>query len=331
MLRILITGVNGFIGSHIADRMISEGHDVVGLVRQRSDLSLIKDKKITLKYGDVTDEASLTEAVKQIDIVIHNAGLASDWGELNLFMKINCGGTQNLARVAERAGVKRMVLMSSTAIHGFGSSSPMNEDSAINTQGFFYSISKWEAEKWLFEFGKKSMMEVTATRPGNVFGPRDHTFIEKYLDVLVKGQGGYVNGGKSKTCPVYIGNLTKAVAIAATHPKAPGQAFIITDGLDITWRQFTERLTDEMNIKRPHLSIPFSVGNLLAIIMEKSYQLVGSKNSPILTSYRMHNGGKDYWFSIDKATNLLGYSPETDLDSAVTETVKWYKNKKGIQ
>lgn len=328
---VLITGANGFIGSHIVDKMNQEGYHVRGLVRKSSDLSLLQGLNIELVYGDVTEPMSLEAAVKGANVVIHNAGLASDWGPLDQFMKINYGGTKNLAEAAEKAGVKRFVLLSSVAIHGFGTPDVMNENSPINTQGFHYSISKWEAEKWLMDFGKSSKMEVTAIRPGNVFGPKDHTFIENYLDILVKGQGGYVNGGQSKTCPTYVHNLTHGIALAASHHNAPGEAFIITDGLDINWKQFTEKLTTSLGIKNPSMSIPFGLGNFIAGNMERIYKIFNSKKAPLLTKYRMNNGGKAYYFSIDKAKNMLGFVPETDLDTAIQETIKWYKSKHSIQ
>jgi nucleoside-diphosphate-sugar epimerase len=327
MLKVLITGVNGFIGSHIAERMIKNGMEVYGLVRKTSDLRLIEGMPISLRYGDITDAASVQKSVADMDIVIHNAGLASDWGPLDLFMKINFQGTQNIVKASMEAEVKRFVLMSSVAIHGFGSEGTMNELSPIKTHGFHYNISKWEAEKWTFEYTKNSPMEVSAIRPGNVFGPKDHTFIEKYLDVLVKGQGGYVNGGHAYTCPVYVGNLSQAVYLAATHPKAAGEASIITDGYDITWRQFTEQLCEKMSIKPPQLSIPFAIGNPLALFLEKVYIWTHQKSAPLLTSYRMHNGGKNYHFSIEKAKNILGYTLETPLDEALEKTVVWYRGR----
>lgn len=325
--QVLITGANGFIGSHIVERMLKDGYKVRGLVRKSSDLSLINGLDVELVYGDVTDGKSLDAAVQGVDIVIHNAGLASDWGSLDLFMKINFEGTKNLAIAAEKAGVKRFVLLSSVAIHGFGAERPMTEESPIKTDGFHYSISKWEAEKWLMEFGKNSKMEVTAIRPGNVFGPKDHTFIEKYIDLLMRGHGGYVNRGESKTCPVYIGNLTNAISKAAVHPNAPGEAFIITDGLDINWKNFTEKLADALQIKRPSMSIPYGIGNIIAGSMESLYLLFGIKKAPLLTKYRMNNGGKNYYFSIDKARKVLDFTPETDLDAAISETIRWYQSK----
>jgi nucleoside-diphosphate-sugar epimerase len=327
MAKILVTGVNGFIGSHLAERLLLEGHEVHGLVRNTSILHFIKDMDVRLHYGDITLPESLREAVSGCDIVIHNAGLASDWGSLDLFLKINFEGTKNISQAALDAGVKRIVYMSSTAIHGFGSQEMMSESSPVAPSVFPYSKSKQVAEKWLMDFASRTGIEATAIRPGNVFGTRDHTFIEKYLDVIVKGRAGFVNGGKRKTCPTYVENLSHAVALACFHPNARGESFIITDGLEITWRTFTEMLANAAGAPKPQLSIPFHMGYCLAYLLEMIYKTTGSSSAPLFTRYRMSNGGRDYFFSIAKAENILGYKPEINLEEAISRTVSWYKNK----
>ncbi|HLG33474.1 MAG TPA: NAD-dependent epimerase/dehydratase family protein, partial [Bacteroidia bacterium] len=95
MAKILVTGVNGFIGSHIAERLLNEGHEVHGLVRNTSNLDFIKDMDVRLHYGDITQPETLKEAVAGSAVLIHNAGLASDWGAPDLFLKINFEGTKN--------------------------------------------------------------------------------------------------------------------------------------------------------------------------------------------------------------------------------------------
>jgi len=195
--------------------------------------------------------------------------------------------------------------MSSTAIHGFRHDHPVSENDPLNPV-FEYSTSKMEAEQWLFEFARESSVEITAIRPGNVYGPDDHTFIEKYIVALQSGKIAYINHGKSLTCPTYIGNLTDAVYLAAYHPDAVNEAFIITDGLDINWQQFTENITEKMGLKKPRLSIPLGFALGLASVVEGLYKLVGSKTAPFITRYRVSNGGTDYHFSIEKAKKSLG-------------------------
>ena len=323
---VFITGVNGFIGSHIAQCFSNYGYNLYGLVRNKNKTLRLEGIDIKLTEGDITMPETLDRSFQetQFDIVVHNAGLASDWGSLDTFRTVNVEGTKNIAKKAKEAGVKRFVHISSTAIHGFNGTQPITEDSEIDPPNA-YALSKVEAERWLFDNPDFNEMEITAIRPGNVFGPKDNTFIDKYLDLLVKGQGGYISSGKSKTCPTYVENLAEGIFLAATHPNAKGQAFIITDGLDINWREFTEALCKKLEVKNPVLSIPYFLGFGVASIMETTYSLFGIKNPPPLTRYRIKNGGRYYNFSIHKAQKMLGFEPKVEFDQAIENTVKWYK------
>ena len=326
MQTILITGVNGFIGSHVAEQLIKKGHTVRGLVRKTSDLSLIKDFDIQLFYGDITEPGSLLPALDGADLVVHVAGLASDWGPYEKFYRINVQGTQNIARAADKAGVKRFVHISTVALHGFGHKQPVDESFPMADTIFPYNESKKEAERWLFQFARETEMEITAVRPGNVYGPRDHTFIDKYLEALEQGKIAYIDGGRHKTCPVYIENLTDGILLACFKPEAAGEPFIITDGLDITWKEFTNALADAMGLKHPRLSVPYGLVYGIAWLMETAYKTFRIKTPPLLTRYRVMNGGRDYYFSIEKARKMLGYNPHVSFDEAVKRTVAWYIN-----
>ncbi len=330
MSNVLITGANGFIGSHLVRKFVEEGHRVYGLVRKTSDLTLISDMQVSLKYGDVTDYNSIEKALHDIDVVVHNAGLASDWGSLQLFRKINLEGTRNIAEAALKNGVNRIVYMSSTAIHGFDHKSPQSEHHMKNPV-FNYGISKLEAENWILNFGEEHNIEVASIRPGNVFGPGDHTFMEKYIEAMISGKIAYISKGRSLTCPTYVENLVHGVYLASIHENAPGQAFIITDGLHITWKQFTEAIAEEMHIPHPKISVPLGLSLFLASISEGIYKLAGSSHAPLLTRYRMYNAGTDYSFSIDKARDLLGFEPVVNLKEAIRKTVLWFHERHKLQ
>lgn len=324
----MLTGVNGFIGSHVAENLIKEGHRVKGLVRKTSNLKLIQNLDIDLYEGDITDAQSICELFKDTEIVIHIAGLASDWGPYQQFYDINVKGTQNVARAAKKNGVKRFVYISSAALYGFRNQRNINEDAAIPESIFPYCRTKKEAEQWLFQYSETSDMELVVLRPGNVFGPRDHTFIEKYLNVMRTGKIIYIDRGKHWTCPVYIENLTKGIIRACFEPKAAGEAFIITDGLEIDWKNFTDKFADGLGIDSPKLSVPFYAAYFVAFLMEMVYKILRLKKEPLLTRYRISNGGRDYHFSIEKSRSVLHYVPKISFDEAVKHTLAWYKGQK---
>jgi len=323
---VLVTGANGFIGSHVTARFLQAGYRVRGLVRQNSDRSFLTGLDVELRHGDLADRASLAAALPGVDVVVHVAGFASDWGPWERFHTINVLGTQHLAECAHQASVRRFVHVSSASLHGFAGKRHMTETSPMPVSPYSYVESKRQAEAWLWEFAARSGMPTTVVRPGNVWGPRDHTFLQKYVAAIRKGQGGYIGGGRAWTCPVYVENLTALLLLVAEHPAAVGEAFLATDGLDIDWRTFTEALCDACGLKKPRLSMPYWLGMVVATLMEGAYRLVRSRRDPLLTRYRIQNGGRDYHFSMQKAKERLGFVPPVALAEGLRRTAVWLRD-----
>jgi len=244
---ILVTGANGFIGSHVVERLLRDGRKVRGLVRASSDLTFLEGVDVELARGDITNRASLDAPMRGVEVAVHVAGFVSDWDPRAECRSVNVHGTRNVIEAARAAGVRRLVHISTAALHGFPGARTQDESSPMPETSFAYCESKKQAERDVFASG----LEATAIRPGNVFGPRDHTFIDKYAQALEQGKCGYVGGGRSWTCPAYVENLADAIALACFEPAAVGEAFLVTDGLDIDWRTFTENLADELGVKRP--------------------------------------------------------------------------------
>ena len=323
----LVTGINGFIGSHVSQRLLSRGHRVRGVVRRTSDLSFLQGQDPELFFGDITDRESLAAPMKGVEVVVHVAGMASDWGPFDRFYDVNVTGTRNMAVEAYLAGVRRFVHVGTTAVHGFPGFSNLAESASMPESNFPYCETKRVAENWLFDFARTVPMEISSIRPGNVFGPRDHTFIEKYLEAMEKKKLAYVSGGRCLTAPTYVENLVDAIEAACVEPRVAGEAFFITDGLDITWKAFTEKFATALGVNAPRLSVPFTVAYALGYASEKLYHLLKISSPPMITRYRVSNGGRDYHFSIDKARSLLGYDPAVNFENAVENTVHWYRNR----
>lgn len=325
MENILVTGANGFIGSNLVNRLINDGNLVRGLVRKSSDLSFLEGINVELVLGDITDIRSLEIAMKGIDKVYHIAGLAADWGPYSLFEEINFSGTRNVAAIAEKYGVKKMIYISTVAFHGFGKTN-MTEESPIPEKQIPYAKTKYLAEKWLWEFSRSSGLKITAVRPGNVYGINDRTFISKYIEAMKTGKFAQVNNGKSKTCPVFIENLIDIISLAGNSEKADGNSFIATDGLDINWQTFNKKLAEAMDLELPKTSVPYFVAYTAAVIYYKLHSIFFKKTEPFLTPYRVNNGGKDYHFSIDKLKAFFNYKPAIEIDEAMRRTAEWYKS-----
>ncbi len=326
MKKVLVTGANGFIGSNLVKRLIAEGYIVHSLVRKTSDLTFLQGQNTVLFYGDINDAASLKAPLEGVDLVYHLAGLAADWGAYAKFEKVNLEGTQTVVQAAERAGVKKLVYISTVAFHGFGQTN-MTEDMPPGKHLIPYAQTKYLAEKWVLDFGQKSKMAVTAVRPGNVYGENDRTFMAKYIEALESGKFSQIGKGKSKTCPVFVDNLVDILYLVGHDDRANGEAFLATDGLDITWQQFNTELAQALGIPLPKTSMPFGFALVVAKIYYGIHRLLGLKSEPFLTPYRIRNGGLDYHFSIEKLKRYFDYQPKIGLKEGLKRTVAWYRNR----
>ncbi len=324
MEKVLVTGANGFIGSNLCRRLLAEGYEVNALIRKSSDLQFIENMKLHRFYGDITLPETLKPAMTGIRKVFHLAGLAADWGPFSLFEKINFQGTKNVALAADRGGVKRFVYVSTVAFHGFGRQN-VKEDDPPAKNLIPYAQTKLMAEQWLWDFAKTSPMEITVVRPGNVFGVNDRTFIFKYMDALLRGKFAEINHGKSKTCPVYVENLVDIMMLLATDPKAVGNAYLATDGLNICWHEFNEALAKQLDVPLPKTSLPYGLAMAAAKSYYAVYRLLRLGGEPFLTPYRINNGGKDYHFSIQKLKEHFGYSPKIGLEEGLKRAVESYR------
>lgn len=328
-MQVFITGINGFIGSNLARFLCDKGYCVSGSVRKTSDLSFLKELRFNLLTGGISDENFLWHCFNHQDIVFHVAALVSDWAPVSALYHVNIQGTMNVARAALKAKVERLVFISSTAVYGLNGYYNKKETGSYPEKNFFYANSKRLAEDWLRKFSEENKFPTTIVQPANVFGPFDRTFFIKFARALEKRMMIYINKGKAITCPTYVENLTEALWLAATKEEAIGETFIISDGLNITWQQFVEKICQQLQAPLPRISINFKSAYALATLMEYIYKIFRIRKAPLITRYRICNAGRDYHFSIEKAHRILGYSPRINLDEAIRRTVNWYREVSG--
>lgn len=329
-MNILITGANGFIGSRLAMRLTEMGHKIRGLVRETSRLDKLNGLELELAFGDITVPETLVRPMQGMDLVIHTAGAVTDWGPLSYFEQQNVDGLRQVFKAAEAAGVRRFVHIGTVAIYGFGRIE-VKEDDPYAESHVGYCISKRKGVEWLKRVAGHTKMEMTIVHPGNVFGPGDDKFILPFLQLLDRNRFVWVNGGRAWTCPTYIENLVQGIALAAFHPAAAGEAFIITDGLEMDWKTFAGALFRGLGKKPVTLSVPRPIVYSVAFMLETVYKLIHSRQAPALTRYRIDNAGLDYHFSIEKAQRLLGYLPPVDFQASIDRTVQWYGDRKLIK
>ena len=325
-MRVLVTGANGFVGAALCKKLVEAGHEVRGLVRKTSDCSLLEGVSIERVIGSLEDTESLRKAADHIELIYHTAAAVTDWGSLSFFRRVNVDGTRHLLDAAVASGVRRMVLVSSVVVHSFINQRRMDENSPQYATPFPYCQTKREAEKLAMEYHRDGRIEIVIVRPGDIYGPGDRVSLLKMAPLLEKGGMAYIAGGRKTGAFTYIENLVDGLILAGTKKEAAGEAFVITDGGELTWRDYFEKLCDALDVPRPKISVPSWMALCIASTMEALYKLLRIQARPPLTRYLVHHLRSDFHFTVHKARELLGYQPKIEMDEAMIKTAGWYKS-----
>jgi nucleoside-diphosphate-sugar epimerase len=305
--------------------LLEHGDVVRGLVRSTSDLSLLTGLAVERVTGSLEDAASLVAATRGVGTVYHVAGAVSDWGPLAFFRRINVEGTRHVLDAAVANGVKRFVYVSSTAVHSFTGARDMNETSPQFPTPFPYCQSKREAEALTLKYHRREAIQATIVRPGDIYGPGDRTSLLKLAGLLEAGRMAYIGRGETLGAFTYVENLADGLILAGTTSGTAGQAYVITDGLQLSWRSYFEGLSEALNLPRPRIYVPPWLAWAAASVLEGAYHLFRIRSRPPITRYLVAHLSHDYSFRIDKVRRDLGYVPRVDFDEAIARTAAWYK------
>ena len=279
--------------------------------------------------GSLDDPASLKKAVQETDLIYHVAAAVSDWGTRAYFYQGNVTGTRNILNAAIEADVKRFVFVSTIAVHSFIGGYDLNENSPQHPTPFLYCRTKREAEALVMEAFEQNKIAATIVRPGDIFGPGDRTSLLKMAKYLEKGNMALLGGGRTLAAFSYVENLNEGLVLAGTLNRAIGQTYVMTDGIKLTWRAYFEKLTAELGLPRPKLSVHPVPAYIGATILEWIYRLLRLKSRPPITRYLIAHIRKDFHFSIEKAARELGYKPSIGIDDAIKSTADWYRQQRG--
>jgi nucleoside-diphosphate-sugar epimerase len=308
---VLVTGATGFIGGHLAERLVGEGYRVHCLVRATSDISLLGALPgIELVTGDLTDARSVAAAVEGCRLVVHAGALVSDWATVDEIEAINVGGTWSLLQASTAASVRRFVFISTTDVHGTRFRN-------------WYAQTKLLAEAQV----RRAELDTVVLRPATVYGPRSIEVVGEIADAIRSRRMLLIDRGRAIAGLCYVDNLIDAVTIALRHPAAPSQSFDISDGVDVTWKQFTDDLARGLGCPPVRLSVPYWLANGVATGLEHGYRLLrkttGLRTRPLLSRQAVHVLGHDQDFSNERARELLGWEPRVGYPAGLAATLAW--------
>ena len=324
-MRIYLTGGTGLVGSHVADLLRARGAEVVALQRPASDTRFLEEIGCEIVTGGLqTGADSLAASMKGCTGVVHSAALIYSDLPWTGIRSVNVEGTGRILRAAVRAGVPRMVHLSSIAVYGnppgrIDEEHPLDfplrpEDS--------YARSKREAEEVALRAHGRGEIEVTVLRPSPVYGERDRLFAPK-LGKLVRRPLVPILGPGTNILPVvYAGNLAVAVELALENDGGAGLAFNIAEDRPTTQLELLEGIARGMGRTPRFLHLPgpvvrwgARVGDSLGIRIPKARDLSLSRVARI--------GLEDNPYSSARIRDVLGWRPPHDVRDALERTGAW--------
>lgn len=314
-MRVMVTGANGFVGKALCRTLSRKGYIVRGSLRTKDKFAEIPYCTEHFAVGEVDANTDWSETLNKVDIVIHLASRVhvmqdTSINPLDEYKSINTDGTKRLAEMAVKAGVWRLIFLSTIKVNGEQTThQPFIEDDLLYPQDP-YAISKWEAELALKLISAETGLEVVILRLPLVYGPNVKANFLRLLKWVNKGVPLPLAMVNNKRSLIYLGNLVDAISLCIVHPSAAGQTFLVSDGQDISTPDLIRMIAKAMGKMPRLLPIPSALLKTLGKIAGKNPEIERLINSLQINS--------------SKIRNLLSWKPPYTMEEGISKTVKWY-------
>jgi nucleoside-diphosphate-sugar epimerase len=319
-MRVLVTGATGFVGRTLCDHLAHHGHEVRRAVRAARGTSA-PDAVATVVVGDVGPSTDWSAALAGVDAVVHLAArvhmledTAAD--ALAEYRRINVEGTRSLAAAARRAGVRRLLFLSSAKVHGERSVRPFTEMDAPRPEDA-YAVSKLEAEEALKQTLAGGQTQWTILRPPLVYGPAVGANFLRLVRAVARGVPLPLAAIDNRRSLVYVGNLVHAIRTCLEQEGAGGRTWLVSDAEDLSTPELVRRLARALG--SPARLVPAPVWAL---------RLAGALSGKTAAVNRLVDS-----LQVDPAAIriALRWAPPCSVDQGLLETARWFRAQTGVR
>lgn len=326
---VLVTGATGFIGGHLAQRLLKDGYGVRVFVRHPPKLILGLRDSCEVVVGDLQNEDSLLCAVQGVDIVFHCAANVNTWDSMSAYDMVNGQGVRNLMNAIKKGNplLSRLVHLSSADVYGFPDA-PCQEEDRVTGGDFGYGQTKLLGENWVRSLGDEWGISYTILRPCNVIGPGSQ-FIERIGKELKSGVMLTIDGGYSHAGLIYIDNLVDDVVWAGSAPSAHRECFNLRDDDNVDWATFLKVFRKGIEGRGLIINLSYGVANTLARVLNALHRRILPRNEPLWHPLLVCFFGKTCGHSPAKIRRYSPARPRVNFDEAMLRSVQWFKDTHG--
>jgi len=322
----LVTGGGGYLGRHLVTALRAKGCMVTVI-----DIAPAPGDQQGVRWveGDVRSHRDVSNACEGVDTVFHTAAVIEAFTHarrnvVERIESINIGGTENVLRVAQSRGVRRLVYTSSIVASFCMDAAGGDESSPYSTSPDSYTRTKVTAERAVLGANGEHGLLTCAIRPGGIYGPGERFTYGRLVRALKLGLPLVVFGdGRAKLDYVYIDNLVDAELRAAERlvegSPVCGNAYFVSDGSPVNAGQFSIELTKNMGLEVRTIRVPDPVARAAGTLFERVYKAFGAPK-PVFTEANVKLCDIDHYFRIDRARRDLGYEPAVDTSEGLRRT-----------
>jgi nucleoside-diphosphate-sugar epimerase len=327
-MKVMITGITGFIGSHLAYELLKKkNYELVGTFRDKQKALMYEKQGIEMRQTDLLKPESLKDITKDVDVVVHLAGLMRFHDPWNALYNHNVKATQIIAADALQHDVKHFIYSSSTEAISPVASIPGDETSPYNFS-YEYGKSKQIAEQWLKEKQQTASLPLTILRPTGVYGPGDIYVTLSTVRAIAHRKLRVLPGkGESYIHFTYVDDVTQGFQRTIEQPQQSlGETFLLASDDYITYKEMFTIIANLLDVPPPTRSIPLSLAKMYLSFIQWS-----NKRKEI-DDFVMHTSLIDTMktnraYTNAKAKKILGFTPQYSFKDGMKKTIEWYKEK----
>jgi nucleoside-diphosphate-sugar epimerase len=315
--KFFITGGSGFLGINLIRYLLENDHEVISYdISEEFEYPEKNNSRVKIINGDIRDSKHLKHSMNEADIIVHAAAALPLYSKKDIFTT-DIDGTKNVLQSAHELGIRRVIMISSTAVYGIPKHHPLMEDDSLVGVGA-YGIAKIEAEKICLEYREKGLI-VPILRPKSFIGPERLGVFALLFDWAKDGKNfPMIGSGNNRYQLLDVYDLCTAIYLTATmEDEIVNDIFNIGAAEFATMKEDYQVVLDQAGFGKRIIGFP-----ALPVIMALRL-LEFLKISP-LYKWVYETASKDSFVSIDKARDKVGFQPIYSNKDALLRNYKWY-------